>query len=407
MYKGISNQWVVSRVLSGYIVTKRLRCTAVVLFDWAKEPNGTLSCEHLNLSDLPFPMAEEEPTNGADAAPAEDAAALALAAMPGIPGMDPAAYAQWLQAVQAQQVAAQQLYLQQIAAASGGVFALPQVAGAIPGLAGAAALPGLGAAAAIPGLARLPGLAPKAEGPVYTGQVVDYNEDRGFGFIECKETQELYGGKDIFLLRSGLNGLIVSTGDRVNFRVERGIKGPKAVEVEVVERIQDMAERLPRYWGIVKNFDNTRGLGFIECEETKEVYDKDILALRTQLGDAEEGAVCSFNIVQDARGVKAANVKVHPEGFPPGMEPQPRPKGKGKGKFGKDDGKGFSKFGKGFNKGKFEEFYSMAQNMLQDWGWYSGGGDGWWGEGGWDDGSWWEGDATGKGKGEGARFTPY
>jgi cold shock CspA family protein len=36
-----------------------------------------------------------------------------------------------------------------------------------------------------------------------------------------------------------------------------------------------MAERLPRYWGIVKNFDNTRGLGFIECEETKEVYDKD------------------------------------------------------------------------------------------------------------------------------------
>lgn len=57
-------------------------------------------------------------------------------------------------------------------------FALPQVAGAIPGLAGAAALPGLGAAAAIPGLARLPGLAPKAEGPVYTGQVVDYNEAR-------------------------------------------------------------------------------------------------------------------------------------------------------------------------------------------------------------------------------------
>lgn len=368
-------------------------------------------------------MAEEEATNGADAAPAEDATALAgLAAMPGIPGMDPAAYAQWLQAVQAQQVAAQQLYLQQIAAASaGGVFAVPQVAGAIPGLTGGAAaalptLPGLGAAA-IPGL-RLPGLAPKAEGPVYTGQVVDYNEDRGFGFIECKETQDLYGGKDIFLLRSGLNGLIVSTGDRVNFRVERGIKGPKAVEVEVVERIQDMAERLPRYWGIVKNFDNTRGLGFIECEETKEVYDKDILALRTQLGDAEEGAVCSFNIVQDARGVKAANVKVHPEGFPPGMEPQPRPKGKGKGKFGKDDGKGFGKFGKGFNKGKFEEFYSMAQNMLQDWGWYGGGGggDGWWGgqggqggwEGGWDDAQWWEGDAnTGKGKGEGARFTPY
>ena len=119
------------------------------------------------------------------------------------------------------------------------------------------------------------------------------------------------------MLRSGLNGLIVATGDRVNFRVERGIKGPKAVEVEVVdpwmqcagcttvltepltfadqhanmvamkllvknahhelvqERIQDMADKLPRYYGIIKNFDNTRGLAFIECEETKEVYDKD------------------------------------------------------------------------------------------------------------------------------------
>lgn len=34
MYKGIPNQWVVSRALSRYIVTKRLRFTAVVLFDW-------------------------------------------------------------------------------------------------------------------------------------------------------------------------------------------------------------------------------------------------------------------------------------------------------------------------------------------------------------------------------------
>lgn len=140
--------------------------------------------------------------------------------------------------------------------------------------------------------------------------------------------------------------------------------------------------------------------------------------MRSQLGDAEEGAVCSFNIVQDARGVKAANVKVHPEGFPPGMEPKPRPpKGKGKGKKGdgKDDGKGFFvPGGKGFNKGKFQELYAMAQTMLQDGGWFGGGGaggdtwDGAWSGGGWDDASWWEGDAgAGTGKGEGARFTPY
>ena len=55
-----------------------------------------------------------------DGAGVLDASAALAAAMPAIPGMDPAAYAQWLQAIQAQQVAAQQLYLQQIAAASAG-----------------------------------------------------------------------------------------------------------------------------------------------------------------------------------------------------------------------------------------------------------------------------------------------
>ena len=38
----------------------------------------------------------------------------------------------------------------------------------------------------------------------------------------------------------------------------------------------------------------------------REVYDKDILVLRSQLGvGAADGAVVSFNIVTDARGVKA------------------------------------------------------------------------------------------------------
>lgn len=53
---------------------------------------------------------------GADAAAAAAAAPVAMA---GLAGMDPAAYAQWVQALQAQQVAAQQMYLQQIAAAAG------------------------------------------------------------------------------------------------------------------------------------------------------------------------------------------------------------------------------------------------------------------------------------------------
>ena len=157
------------------------------------------------------------------------------------------------------------------------------------------------------------------------------------------------------------------------------------------ERIQEMADRLPTYYGIIKNFHHDRGLGFIECDETKDVYEKDILVLRSQLGEQVEGAVVSFNIVEDARGVKAANVKICPEGFPPGKEPKPRPpkgKGKGKGKeFGKD-GKGFGKDAKGFGKGKgkFEQLWNVATNMLNEWGWW--GNDSW--DGGWED-PWWPG----------------
>eukprot|EP00913_Durusdinium_trenchii_P012764 g11984.t1 len=55
--------------------------------------------------------------------------------------------------------------------------------------------------------------------------------------------------------------------------------------VPKLERIQEMADRLPTYYGIIKNFHHDRGLGFIECDETKDVYEKDILVLRSQLGE--------------------------------------------------------------------------------------------------------------------------
>ena len=170
---------------------------------------------------------------------ADAAAAAAPVAMAGLAGMDPAAYAQWVQALQAQQVAAQQMYLQQIAAAAGAAgggvllwynfcchktflgsslnqffwsflhhlcppigrkqlrFALPQVAGL------SAALPTAG----LPQVAGLPRVAlplggavaaavPRVEGPTYTGQVVDYNE-------EIKRTADFLG-EDVYCKMSGM-----------------------------------------------------------------------------------------------------------------------------------------------------------------------------------------------------------
>lgn len=155
-------------------------------------------------------------------------------------------------------------------------------------------------------------------GQIYTGDIVDYDEQKGFGFIECVDTHKIYG-IDIFLLRSALDGQFVNPGDKVNFQVEKGPKGPKAANVQVVQRI-DEREDLTTFYGTIKRYDEQRSLGFIDCANTMELYGKDILVFKSQLGDSRNGAKVSFSIIKDARGVKAARVKVLSE-FPPGVDP--------------------------------------------------------------------------------------
>ncbi len=62
-----------------------------------------------------------------------------------------------------------------------------------------------------------------------TGKVKWFNDDKGFGFIEPED-----GGKDVFahhteILAEGFRSL--AEGDRVEFEVESGDKGPKAVKI--------------------------------------------------------------------------------------------------------------------------------------------------------------------------------
>jgi CspA family cold shock protein len=63
------------------------------------------------------------------------------------------------------------------------------------------------------------------------GTVKWFNEKKGFGFIEQED------GPDVFVHFSGINGTGFKSlveGDRVNFSVEQGPKGPAAVNVTVV-----------------------------------------------------------------------------------------------------------------------------------------------------------------------------
>jgi cold shock protein len=58
-----------------------------------------------------------------------------------------------------------------------------------------------------------------------TGTVKFFNTEKGFGFIEVE------GEKDVFVHSSALQGVSLTEGDKVQFDVERGGKGPQAANV--------------------------------------------------------------------------------------------------------------------------------------------------------------------------------
>lgn len=65
-----------------------------------------------------------------------------------------------------------------------------------------------------------------------TGVVKWFNEDKGFGFISQEN-----GGKDVFvhfrsIVSEGYKTL--KEGDRVEFNVEQGQKGPQAASVKIL-----------------------------------------------------------------------------------------------------------------------------------------------------------------------------
>jgi len=63
------------------------------------------------------------------------------------------------------------------------------------------------------------------------GIVKWFNESKGYGFIEQEN------GKDVFVHHSGINASgfkSLSEGDRVEFDVTQGPKGPSATNVKVL-----------------------------------------------------------------------------------------------------------------------------------------------------------------------------
>merc|ERR1711907_595133 len=82
-----------------------------------------------------------------------------------------------------------------------------------------------------------------AAGGRFFGVIRAFDMVKGWGHIECRESRAIYG-RDIFLLRSKLNGEEVAAGNQVDFSVEIGPKGPQAKDVCLVDYGPTLADAI-------------------------------------------------------------------------------------------------------------------------------------------------------------------
>ncbi len=65
-----------------------------------------------------------------------------------------------------------------------------------------------------------------------TGRVKWFNDQKGYGFIEVE------GGKDVFVHHSSIQGegfKSLREGDKVEFEISQGSKGPQATQVKIID----------------------------------------------------------------------------------------------------------------------------------------------------------------------------
>jgi len=99
-----------------------------------------------------------------------------------------------------------------------------------------------------------------------------------------------------------------------------------------------------KYMGVVKSLNLDKGFGFIDCQQTKLQYDRDVFLTRqqlTSLSGLQVGTCVSFEVEVNKQGMpQAKNVSISGYGMPMAYSGA---NNKGKGKGGKDKGKGKGK----------------------------------------------------------------
>ncbi|CAK0830397.1 unnamed protein product, partial [Prorocentrum cordatum] len=69
---------------------------------------------------------------------------------------------------------------------------------------------------------------------VFFGVLKQVNEEKGWGHVACAATQKIYG-RDMFVMRSDLEGQPLQVGAAVCFAVAQGPRGPHATGLRPVD----------------------------------------------------------------------------------------------------------------------------------------------------------------------------
>merc|ERR1711964_658678 len=104
--------------------------------------------------------------------------------------------------------------------------------------------------------------------------------------IGCDATHKIFQ-KDVFLLRSSLSGQNVSTGSLLSFKAQMSPKGPQAYDVMILPPgciSLDGAESTQAFAGTIKSWNQEKGFGFIEGDELRQTFNKDIFLHKREIG---------------------------------------------------------------------------------------------------------------------------